>query len=127
MPSMVVTLCPSASTPSIRQEQTIVPSTMTVQAPQSPEPQPSLVPVRFNSSRSTSSIVCCASQRNSTGSPLMTVVTWCLLIPATLPLISGARHRAFEGDGRGPPCQNAGDLGAIFDRAALVVDLLARR
>ena len=37
-----------------------------VQAPQSPEPQPSLLPVRLSSSRSTSSMVCCGSHRNST-------------------------------------------------------------
>ena len=48
---------------------------MTLQAPQSPEPQPSLLPVRPSSSRSTSSRVCCGSQRNSVGSPLMVVVT----------------------------------------------------
>ena len=37
MPSMVVIAVPSASAPSIRQEQTRRPSTMTLQAPQSPE------------------------------------------------------------------------------------------
>ena len=61
-------------------QQTMLPSTMTVQAPQSPELQPSLLPVRFNSSRSTSSIVCCGSHRYSTGSPLMIVDTCCLAI-----------------------------------------------
>ena len=75
MPSTVVIFLPSASTPSIRHEHTSLPSRMTLQAPQSPEPQPSLLPVRPSSSRSTSSRVCCASQRNSIGSPLIVVVT----------------------------------------------------
>ena len=43
-PSMVSILRPAASTASIRQEQTSRPSTITLQAPQSPEPQPSLRP-----------------------------------------------------------------------------------
>ena len=53
----------------------MVPSTMTVQAPQSPVAQPSLVPLSINSSRSTSSSVCCGSHRNSYSSPLTVVVT----------------------------------------------------
>jgi len=64
---------PSASTASIRHEQTMRPSTVTVQAPQSPELHPSLLPVRCSSSRSTSSRVSCGSHRNSVGSPLMMV------------------------------------------------------
>ena len=51
MPSMVPIDLPLASTPSIRQEQTSRPSTMTLQAPQSPVEQPSLVPVRPSWSR----------------------------------------------------------------------------
>ena len=42
---------------------------MTLQAPQSPEAQPSLLPVRLSVSRSTSSSVSSVSQRNSTASP----------------------------------------------------------
>jgi hypothetical protein len=53
----------------------MVPSTITVQAPQSPVPQPSLVPLSINSSRRMSSKVCCASHRNSHSSPLTVVVT----------------------------------------------------
>ena len=52
-----------------------MPSQMTVQAPQSPDAQPSLLPVRPSTSRSVSSRVCCVSHRNSTGSPLIVVVT----------------------------------------------------
>src|SRR5260370_20855436 len=117
MPSTVVILWPSASAPSIRHEQTMLPSRMTVQAPQSPELHPSLLPVRLSSSRNTSSKVWCGSQRNSTGSPLMIVDTWVLGMGGLLAL-SGA----FKGDGSGAACQDAGDLDAIFDRAAFVVD-----
>src|SRR6516164_4907407 len=120
MPSTVVILRPSASAPSIRHEQTIWPSAMTVQAPQSPELHPSLLPVRLSSSRSTSSKVCCGSQRNSTGSPLMTVVTWVLAMAGLLAL-----GGAFKGDRGRAPCEDAGDLDPVFDRAALVVDRLA--
>ena len=42
---MVATSQPCASTPSIRQELTGLPSTITVQAPQSPTSQPFFVPV----------------------------------------------------------------------------------
>src|SRR6202048_2873723 len=120
MPSTVVILWPSASAPSIRQEQTMLPSRMTVQAPQSPELHPSLLPVRLSSSRSTSSKVCCGSQRKSTGSPLMRGDTGVLGLGCLLAL-SGA----FKGDGGGTACQDAGNLDAIFDRAAFVVDRLA--
>src|SRR6516162_1557321 len=120
MPSTVVILRPSASAPSIRHEQTMWPSTMTVQAPQSPELQPSLLPVRLSSSRNTSSKVCCGSQRNSTGSPLMIVDTWVLAMGSLLAL-----GGAFKGDRGGSARQDAGDLDSVFDRAALVVDRLA--
>src|SRR5271157_2347068 len=125
MPSMVVIVLPSASTPSIRQEHTILPSRMIVHAPQSPEAQPSLLPVSPSTSRSVSSMVCCVSHRNSTGSPLIVVVTWCLLISVSLSLRFA--HGAVERDGSYAACQHAGDLGAVFDRPALVVDRLARR
>ena len=69
MPSMVSTRRPPTSHPSTRQEQTSRPSSMTLQAPQSPEAQPSLLPVRPSVSRSTSSSVSSVSQRNSTASP----------------------------------------------------------
>src|SRR5215472_16650894 len=120
MPSTVVILRPSASAPSIRHEHTIWPSAMTVQAPQSPELQPSLLPVRLSSSRNTSSRVCCGSHRNSTGSPLMIVDTWVLAIGSLLAL-----GGAFKGDRGGSARQVASDLDPVFDRAALVVDRLA--
>src|SRR6516165_9473461 len=120
MPSTVVILRPSASAPSIRHEQTMWPSTMTVQAPQSPELQPSLLPVRLSSSRSTSSNVCCGSQRNSMGSPLMIVETWVLAISSLLAL-----GGAFKGYCSGSAREYAGDLDPVFDRAAFVGDRVA--
>ena len=51
---MVSTSRPSAWPASIRQELTALPSTITVQAPQSPTSQPSLAPVRLKFSRSIS-------------------------------------------------------------------------
>ena len=41
-----MTVAPSASTPSIRHESTLIPSTMTVHAPHSPTRQHSFVPIR---------------------------------------------------------------------------------
>src|ERR1700694_3383169 len=94
-------------------------STVMLHAPQSPEAQPSLEPVRPRGPRSASSMVSLGSHRNSAGSPLMDVVTWSfdmVLLP------SGAlrcdRSGAFE--------QHAGDFGAVNDGAALVVDRTAR-
>ena len=51
MPSMVVMLLPAAWMAGTRQEVTSRPSMMTEQAPHSPSPQPSLVPVRRRSFR----------------------------------------------------------------------------
>src|SRR5712692_5456952 len=55
MPSMVLILQPSACSAGTRQLLTMAPSSSTVQAPHSPSPQPSFVPVSFSSSRITSS------------------------------------------------------------------------
>ena len=50
-PSIVVTTRPSASPMEIRQLRSASPSTSTMQAPQSPTPQPYFVPVRLAASR----------------------------------------------------------------------------
>src|SRR5215813_6389240 len=68
-PSMVVTSRPWASSAKIRQESTVLPSSSTVQAPHSPSLQPSLVPVRCNSSRSSCNNDCCGSIATSYGVP----------------------------------------------------------
>src|SRR4051794_26885021 len=118
MPSMVPISAPSASTARTRQAQTRRPSTVTLQAPQSPVPQPSLVPVRPSVLRSTSSRLLPGSARNSTGSWLMLVVMWVLDMGSIPP-------RAGRGVGDGALQQHAGDLGAVDDGAALVVDGIA--
>ena len=71
---MVSIFRPLTSQPSTRQEQTSRPSSITLHAPQSPEEQPSLLPVRSSVSRSTSSSVSSVSHRNSAGSPF--TVAW---------------------------------------------------
>ena len=53
-PSIVITRRPSACAAGTMQESTATPSISTVHAPHSPSPQPSLVPVRPQSSRNTS-------------------------------------------------------------------------
>ena len=103
-PSTVLTSRPSASAPSTRQEQTRRPSSRTLQAPQSPVPQPSLAPVRPHLSRSESSRVSSGGQAKSTGSPLMRVLTIKLLIACLLSVPPSQRRfwrRAWQG--RQPP------------------------
>src|SRR5215213_126914 len=79
MPSIVFTSRPSASRPSIRQESIERPSTSTAHVPHSPNSQPCLVPVRFKSSRKTSSSVLCGAKATSVYSPLS--VKWmCFLL-----------------------------------------------
>ena len=80
MPSIVSILLPWASTPSTKHEQTRTPSTVTLQAPQSPVPQPSLLPVKCNSSRKTSSNVSLGSHKKSTSSLLIVEVIWTFFI-----------------------------------------------
>ena len=75
MPSMVRMSRPSASADSIRQEQTSRSSSMMLQAPQSPDAQPSLEPVSASGPRKASSMVSFGSHKNSIGSPLMVVET----------------------------------------------------
>src|SRR6478752_5405670 len=124
MPSIVSIFTPSASGARTRQEQTSRPSTMTLHAPQSPEPQPSLLPVRPRLSRSTSSRVWLGSQRYSVDAPLMVVVTWIFAMLAMSPMLDAID--AVARDHRRPLEKNARDLGAVLDGAALVVDRLAR-
>ena len=93
------------------------PSRVTLQAPQSPLPQPSLLPVRPSRSRSTSSRVSSGSQRYSTGSPLIVVETW--ICDMSSPFRALMRNVCCPGG------EHAGNLGAEFYGAALVVDRTA--
>src|SRR5579872_590578 len=115
---MVPIWWPCASTASIRQEQTRRPSTVMLQAPQSPDAQPSLEPVSPSGPRSASSMVSFGSHRNSSGSPLMVVETNVLAMIST-------SSRALGGDSGGTLEQHAGDFGAVNNGAALVVDRTA--
>ena len=109
--------CRSASTPSTRQEQTSRPSTVTLQAPQSPVAQPSLVPVSPSWSRRhvEQRLLRLAQELDSIAVDGRGYV---MLSPSALP-------RPFERNLRGAPGQHARDLDAIFLGAALVVDRLA--
>src|SRR4026208_631635 len=79
MPSIVFTSRPSASRPSIRHDKIERPSTSTAHVPHSPSSQPCFVPVRFRSSRKTSSSVLCGAKATSVCSPLS--VKWmCFLL-----------------------------------------------
>src|SRR5437667_3772067 len=89
-----------------------------LQAPQSPDEQPSFEPVRPKGPRNASSMVSFGSQRNSTGSPLMVVETCSL---AMISMSSGAPG----GDGNGASQQHTGHFGPIGNGAALVVDRTA--
>src|SRR5262245_43442463 len=122
MPSMVSISAPSASGASTRQLHTRRPSMVTLQAPQSPEPQPSLLPVSPSVSRRASSRVWLASHRNSVGAPLMVVLhgSWPLAVSPVFDAVD-----AIAGNESRPLQQYPGDLGAILDGAALVVDRLA--
>src|SRR3954447_9471902 len=91
-----------------------------LQAPQSPDAQPSFEPVRPTGPRNASSMVSFGSQRNSTGSPLMVVETCSL---AMISISLGAPG----GDGDGARQQHAGHFGTIDSGAALVVDRTAGR
>src|SRR6476659_433950 len=63
-------LVPSAWITGIRQLLTKIPSSSTAHAPHSPSPQPSLVPVSFNSSRKTSSNLCMGHTSTTWSTPL---------------------------------------------------------
>src|SRR5574339_906360 len=79
MPSIVFTSRPSTSRPSIRHESIERPSTSTAHVPHSPSSHPCFVPVRFKSSRKTSSSVLCGAKATSVCSPLS--VKWmCFLL-----------------------------------------------
>ena len=80
IPSIVSMLLPSASAANIRQEHTSSPSNITLHEPQSPEPQLSLEPVRFNWFLKTFNIVSCGSHKYSTFSLLIFVETWIFAI-----------------------------------------------
>lgn len=68
---MVVIGLPATSDALVTHERAGSPLTWTVQAPQTPMPQPNLVPLRFSSSRSTQSSGISGSPSYCLGLPLM--------------------------------------------------------
>src|SRR5215212_2064732 len=93
MPSTVSTRRLSASRPSTRQERIERPSTRIAQVPHSPSSQPCLVPVRFRSSRRTSSSVLCGAKATSVCSPLSLKRICFLLWPCTVFLLHLIQNR----------------------------------
>src|SRR6185436_3488445 len=96
IPSIVFTSRPSASRPSIRQESIERPSTSTAQVPHSPSSQPCLVPVRFRSSRRTSSSVLCGAKATSVCSPLSVKRICFLLWRCTVFLLHFIQNRIID-------------------------------
>ena len=77
MPSTVVTFVFAADRAGIRQLTAGTPSTSTVQAPQTPAPQTSLVPVRSSASRTTSTSSASGSSGRGASLPLIVIVLIC--------------------------------------------------
>ena len=104
------------------------PSTITVQAPQSPVRHPSLLPVMSSSSRRTSSRLWRGSHRSSVGSPLIVASTITFFTMIRCPFIFSialalfALARAFGRDREHAAGQHADDMAAELGRAAHVVD-----
>jgi hypothetical protein len=90
-PSMVVIDRPTTSPTGVRQARTAIPSTSSLQAPQTPSPQPYLVPVSPHSSRTTSSRDRDGSSRTDRSMPL------------TRSVAVGGRSRALSSSTIGPP------------------------
>ena len=72
----MVTEAPATEAAGIRQAQTGLPSTSTVQAPQSPASQPTLVPVSRNSSRKTCDNRLTGGTDTLTAAPLTSKAMW---------------------------------------------------
>ena len=98
-----------------RHAQVTLPSIRTEQAPQSPVPQPSLAPVSPSSSRRASSNEVPGFARKSVSSPL-TVQVMCVRL----------MRGPFGGEDGSPLGEHTGDLDAVLDGAALVVDRVCR-
>src|SRR5260370_28702228 len=125
-PSTVAMFLPCASTPSIRHEHTARPSSITVQAPQSPVRHPSFEPVSSSTSRRVSRRLWRGSQRNSAVSPLMVASTRVFFI-ALCRRFDSDFFRAFGRDSQRTAREHAGDVNSKIDRPAHVVDRLTYR
>src|ERR687890_209352 len=115
MPSIVLTARPSASRPSIRQERIERPSTSTAQVPHSPSSQPCLVPVRFRSSRKTSSSVLCGAKATSVCSPLSLKLMCFLLWRCTVFLLHFIQNRIINQPCFADVCREGNERGPVIE------------
>src|SRR5439155_12181968 len=122
MPSMVVMLAFRASRPSTQHEFTSRPSMRTLQAPQFPLLQPSLLPVNPTRSRSTSSKLSRGSHRKSTGSPLIVALTAVLLLisSAAIESLLTPAPRSIHRSTEGAASEDADEMAAVLGGAAHV-------
>ena len=104
---------------SIRQLATSLPSTWTVQAPQSPVPQPSLGPVSPRSSRSASSSVDVRLDEHLDGLAVDGAAAGAVWPRGSA---SGSGARALERGGERATGEDADQVTAELDGAALIVD-----
>src|SRR3990167_6355920 len=126
---MVTISAPSSSPERMRQEFTGLPLSRTVQAPQSPVPQPSLVPVRPISSRSRSKRRRCAGISRDMLLPFNVILIFFFML-TSIPSLSPLRPRNWAGTlGRsveqGAFGHSPDHRPPVFGRGAYVADGLA--
>src|SRR5262245_10527991 len=106
---MVVTFRPATFETEIWQERTALPSTCTVQAPHRPDPQPNLVPVSFNCSRTTQSKGVSGSASTLAGLPfIVNAVAAMNPLPRELFIVIGLRLICAFGGRRPHSCGDGG-------------------
>ena len=116
-PSMVSIFLPLACPASIKHALTAIPSTSTVQVPQSPTSQPSLAPVRFKSSRSILSSVVSGGTLAVRSSPFTVSVT---SVISLFPLSVGQVEHCLQSS----PGANFDETIAVFFGSAEIIDWL---
>src|SRR5215203_1102770 len=97
----------------MRQESIERPSTSTAQVPHSPNSQPCFVPVRFRSSRKTSSRVLCGAKATSTCSPLSRNAMCFLLWPCTVFLLHFIQDRIINQSRFADVCGDCNEGGPV--------------
>src|SRR5215216_2171253 len=97
----------------MRQESIERPSTSTAQVPHSPSSQPCFVPVRFRSSRKTSSRVLCGAKATSVSSPLSLKAMCFLLWPCTVFFLHFIQNRIINQSRFANVCRNCDEGGPV--------------
>src|SRR5712671_3983251 len=115
---MVSTSRPSIWPASIRQEFTGLPSTITVQAPQSPTSQPNFAPVRLNWSRKSLSSVVSGGTLALRVSPL----TLTLNVTFTIGSLRSLRLRQRPGAFQRTFCEHRDQMPPVLGRSAKITD-----